>query len=681
MNNQALKNIIYTGLFLIPFVPFLVSSSLFFPFITTKAFAWRFVVEIVFGAWVILALSAPEYRPKASPILYAILVFLVVIGLADLLGVEPVKSFWSNYERMEGYVLLLHLGAFFLVIGSVFRELDWKRWWNTSLAASFLMIIYSLFQLAGVAQIHQGSTRVDGTIGNASYLAVYLLVHIFIALFYFVRDKRGSGLRWLYGLLILLQTWILYYTATRGAILGLLGGLLIVALLNIRNVNRSVRHLSLGLLAVLVLIIGGFFLAREAAFVKDSPVLSRFTSISTKEFKSGGRSFVWPMAWQGIKEKPILGWGQDNFNYVFNEHYSPQMYRLEPWFDRAHNIFLDWAIAGGFLGLGSYLALYVVLVWMIFKNSFSFEDKTILIGLLAAYFFHNLFVFDQLVSYVLFFSLLAYIHGSRTRTPEVAHPAPEPTGLSVMWPVVIIILLPIIYFVNVKPLNANLSLIKALSFVGGNDAGKLAAAQSLERAYSSSRLGRSETVEQIASQVVPILSSGISAEEKNQFFSFAKSAVLNQVADFPEDARYEIIAGTFLAQTGSLDEAAAHFEKALVLIPGKQLVYFEYGNILLNKGDKLGALALFKRAYDLAPQYEEAKLIYLIGAIYTNDRALEEQLKPLLSLSTLTFDDRLTSAYFTNQRKVEVIMILNKRIELDPANKNIYEQYLKQISS
>src|SRR3989344_4711120 len=204
MNNQALKNIIYTGLFLIPFVPFLVSSSLFFPFITTKAFAWRFVVEIVFGAWAILALSAPEYRPKASPILYAILVFLVVIGVADLLGVEPVKSFWSNYERMEGYVLLLHLGAFFLVIGSVFRELDWKRWWNTSLAASFLMIIYSLFQLAGVAQIHQGSTRVDGTIGNASYLAVYLLVHIFIALFYFVRDKRGSGLRWLYGLLILL---------------------------------------------------------------------------------------------------------------------------------------------------------------------------------------------------------------------------------------------------------------------------------------------------------------------------------------------------------------------------------------------------------------------------------------------------------------------------------------------
>lgn len=680
MSKDVLKKIIFVGLFLIPFVPFLVSGSFFFPFITTKAFVWRFIVETIFVAWAMLALSYPEYRPKLSPLFYAIFAFLVVIGLADLLGVEPLKSFWSNFERMEGYVLLLHLGAFFLVIGSVFKEENWKSWWNTSLVASFFMSIYCLFQLAGVAQIHQGSARVDGTIGNASYLAVYMLIHIFIALLYFSREKRGSSLKWVYGPLILLQVWILYCTATRGAILGLIGGLLITALLNIRNSNPSVRRLSIGLSTVLILLVGGFFLVRNTAFVTNSPVLSRFASISTEELKSGGRAFVWPMALKGIMEKPILGWGQDNFNYVFNEHYSPLMYNLEPWFDRAHNIFLDWAIAGGLLGLLSYLALYGVLIWMIWKSLFTFEEKTILVGLLAAYFFHNLFVFDQLVSYILFFSLMAYVHSSSGGTIEKKPAPPEATAYPALSYAVIIIMLPVIYFINVKPLITNVSLIKSLMYVGGDDNGKLVAAHALEKAYNTSRLGRPETVEQIAANVAPILSSGISSDEKNAFFNFAKTAVLNQATDFSGDARYEIIAGTFLAQLGSLDEAVPHFERAKQLMPGKQLVYFEYGNVLLNKGDRAGALSLFKQAYDLAPQYEEAKVVYLIGAIYAGDHNLESKLSLEIGMSTVLFDNRILSAYYNSGRKSEALMILNKRIELDPANKSTYEQYLKQIS-
>ena len=90
----------------------------------------------------------------------------MVIGLANLFGVAPIKSFWSNYERMEGYITILHLGAFFLVIGSVFREGDLRKWFNTTLLASFIMVIYGFFQMAGVLEIHQGGTRVDGTLGN-----------------------------------------------------------------------------------------------------------------------------------------------------------------------------------------------------------------------------------------------------------------------------------------------------------------------------------------------------------------------------------------------------------------------------------------------------------------------------------------------------------------------------------
>src|SRR3989344_5723655 len=412
MNKQILRGVVLTGLFLIPFIPFPVSSAFFFPFITTKAFAWRIIVEIVFAAWLLLAFLDTAYRPKKSLILYSILGFLAIIGLADIFGITPIKSFWSNFERMEGFITLLHLGMFFLVISSVFKEIDWRRWWNVSLAASFVMVLYSVLQIIGLKTINQGGVRVDGTLGNAIYLAVYMLFHIFIASLFMWREWKNVSLRWIYGLLILSQATILYYTATRGAILGLLGGVLVIAVLNIRNKqNRFVRKMSMATLIGLIFLLGGFMGLKDSNFIKNSPVLSRFSSLTTAEIKTQGRYFVWPMALKGFKERPILGWGQENFSYVFQEHYSPEMYKLEPWFDRAHNIFLDWAVSGGLLGLISYLFLYVALLWVIWKSAgFSHTEKSILTGLVAAYFFHNFFVFDHLISYILFFSLLAYVH-------------------------------------------------------------------------------------------------------------------------------------------------------------------------------------------------------------------------------------------------------------------------------
>ena len=95
------------------------------------------------------------------------------------------------------------------------------------------------------------------------------------------------------------------------------------------------------------------------------------------------------------------------------------MYNQEPWFDRTHDIILDWLIAGGLLGLLSYLSILWALVLSIYKKSnFSWGEKSLFLGLLSAYFFHNLFVFDQIGSYILFFSILAFVHAnSETASP------------------------------------------------------------------------------------------------------------------------------------------------------------------------------------------------------------------------------------------------------------------------
>jgi O-antigen ligase len=412
--NSTLRSLILTGVFIIPFIPLYVASNMFFPFITGKNFAFRVLVEIIFALWAILALRDSDYRPKYSSIFGAFFGFLVVMGVATIFAENPYKSFWSNFERMEGYITMLHLFAYFIVLGSVLQTRKlWNALFQTSLFVSFIMVFYSFLQLAGKLTINQGGVRVDGTLGNATYLAIYLVFHIFIALIFIARRETDLILKWTYGLLVVGQLIVLYHTATRGAILGLLGGLLATALLIalFGKETKGLRKLSIGLVAGILLLIGGFIVIKDSSFVQKSPVLQRFATISWSESQTQSRGYVWPMALKGFKEKPLFGWGQENFNYVFNKYYAPEMYNKEPWFDRTHDVFLDWLIAGGIFGLLSYLSLFGLGLYAIWKHGdLTFVERSLITGLFLAYLFHNIFVFDNLVSYLFFTLFLAYLH-------------------------------------------------------------------------------------------------------------------------------------------------------------------------------------------------------------------------------------------------------------------------------
>ena len=121
---RALKYALIAGLSLVFFIPFIVADgtiwpNMFFPFITGKNFAFRILIELLVGVYVLLALREPEYRPRASNLFWAIGAFAVWMGVATLMSVDPAKSFWSNFERMEGYITTLHLFVYFVMVGAV----------------------------------------------------------------------------------------------------------------------------------------------------------------------------------------------------------------------------------------------------------------------------------------------------------------------------------------------------------------------------------------------------------------------------------------------------------------------------------------------------------------------------------------------------------------------------------
>ena len=747
--NKFLRYFILIGIFAVPFIPLIVSSGMFFPFITGKNFAFRIIVELVFAAWVILAIREPEYRPKKSLVLAALAIFIGVITLADIFGENPYRSFWSNYERMEGLIAHLHLFAYFLVItATLATEKLWQRFFYTSFGVNAALIGYSFFQLAGKLTINQGGVRVDATFGNATYLAVYVLFQIFLAVFFLVRAQGeaskndrvifplvglGFGIlvigyslavpAYIYFLavialaiaafplyficrlwngklflwfLILADIFLLYRAETRGAILGFIAGAILTAILLIigsRN-DRKTRNVAIGVFAAIVIFIGLFMVFRDSSFVKNNSTLSRFSSISLTDGTTKSRFTIWRMSGQGFKERPLLGWGQDNYIVVFGKYYEPSMWSQEPWFDRSHNVFFDWLIAGGFLGLFSYLGLFGAGIYILWKSRiFSFTEKSILIGLLGGYFFQNLFVFDNLTSYIIFFSLLGFISvfgqtseaapaisAAKKDTPAVFKVMGE-SGSYVAIPAVLAGAVLALYFANVKPILASSNLIQALS---PHQEGAVKNLEYFKNVFALNTFGSGEAREQLIQAVLRLRDAdpkSVPLEIKQQFFDLAREQMLIQISAAPTDVRYEFYMGSFLDSFGAYDEAIKHLTRAVELSPKKQPVLFGIASSYINKGNPASALTYLKQAYDGAPEYPDAFIMYATGLIYAGHDQEAEALLNQKYGTILIPDNRIVSAYDYRRMYDRVITIRKMQLAESPGNQqlelSLTAEYLK----
>jgi len=660
------------GLFLIPLFPLLVANSFFFPFITAKAFYFRIIVEIVFSTWVVLAFLEPKYRPRLTPLGIAVTLFAIVALIADLLGVNPVRSILSNFERMEGWLTIAHLWMFFIAASSMLGSGEegkrmWRRWFSFSLAVATIVGIYGLFQLFGAAAIHQGSTRLDASLGNSAYLAVYMLIHAFMAAYLFfetrVRGKQPAA-AWLCAVLAVFFSFILFETQTRGTILGLIGGILLaLGLYAVFAKGRPAkgRWISAGIIGAIVLLGVIFWLDRGAAFIQRSPTLARLATISWEDTQTQARAYIWPMALKGAAQRPIFGWGQENFNYIFNANYNPLMWNQEQWFDRAHSVYLDWLTASGGVGLAVYLSLYVLLFAAIWKSQLSAAEKSVLSGAVAGYAIHNVFVFDNLASYVFFFAILAFASTFKQGKPiRFIGTAPLRSDAVeyIVAPIMILLLAAGLYFLNVRPIQANTGLITALGACGQPNG---ADPQLFQNVLSiGAPVAQQETREQIlscAGDVVP--STTYPGPVKQAFFNLASSAIADQIATAPNDARMYVLGGSFMDTISRFGDADPLLEKAHALSPGKQSIDLALAQSYVNIGKKDQAVDLLHQAYLSAPADTSIRDAYISVLIIDGK---EDQARAEFSNDPTIFDTDPMAQLFASLKEYPKAIAIYQRL-------------------
>ena len=620
-----LKAIVYGGVFAVPFIVLIVVNDLFFPFITGKNFAFRIVVEILFAAWILLAFLDPKYRPRWSWLLGGFGFLLIVMFFANLFGVHPPTSFWSNYERMEGYVTLVHLFMYFVVLGHFLQTAQqWTWFWYTSLTAATLVALNGLAEYADP----DSGGRVAGMLGNASYLAIYMLFHIFLTFYLFVRSKNLYMQLLLVGLFVLFA-FVLLQTGTRGTAIGLVTGMatMVVYVAIFAASNPQFRRYAIAATALFVVLIGSFFAFRDHAVVQESSTLSRIANIDLQADLEV-RGTIWGMAWSGVEERPVLGWGQGNFNYVFNQEYDPFLYDQEEWFDRVHNIFLDWLIAGGVLGFIGYFGTLAAAVYYLARRQrfvpeeqrFSVLEQSVLLGLLVAYLTHNIVVFDNIISYIFYASVLAMIHARvSTPIPAVQYATIKKTTVrDIAMPAVIVILGTTIYFVNVPSMQAASDIIDAMRTQTVD--GRL---EVFERAFDRGSFANQEIAEQFAQQAISIAGAeGVAQADRERFMARAEQALVTAANEKPGDARIHVFLGSFYRSIGDASSAREHFDLARELSPRKPSIIIQQGATELALGDAEAALERFETAYELDTRNEQA-LVFYAGTLFQVDRGDE----------------------------------------------------------
>lgn len=250
------------------------------------------------------ALSIWWLLTRAKPTSWQFLLWILVLLIASIVGVHPIASIIGGGYRHQGVLFFFTL---FLIGETIpFLSIRWKKLLDTMLVWG--VVIESsivIFQ-----KIVQWSARPLGTFGEPNAVAGFLA----IGLYWVWRTKKMPG-----AIIVCLA---ILATGSRSAIIA--ASIVLCGLLGTKKYVIAV----FGVVAVAV--IG---LARPVSLYENRPLF-------------------WTMATKAIVERPILGYGAESSEVVFDQTFARENIRLfDLVIERSHNIFLDIVMWSGLLGL------------------------------------------------------------------------------------------------------------------------------------------------------------------------------------------------------------------------------------------------------------------------------------------------------------------------------------------
>ncbi len=282
---------------------------------------------------------------------------------AAALAPDKVYAFIGNDRMIESIAFYL-AGGIILTGFLQLQRSDWRRIGKVFIWQSLVISVIALLQVfpRWVTFDYAGDllSRPISTLGNANYLAGYLVAVLPIVFWYFFAEKR-FWLRAIYAVVIAADIWALVMAASRMAWIALAILLVagIVQALRKRNPQgkRNYRAAA-GYLAVAVLFAGLYI-----GFAKLARPLDNESTITVADPNVSSRLRAWKLGLEAAVQHPVFGLGPNNFTLYYELHRPLADAQIAGYFDQAHDLALEMLVNAGWLGLACFLVLAVMLLW------------------------------------------------------------------------------------------------------------------------------------------------------------------------------------------------------------------------------------------------------------------------------------------------------------------------------
>ncbi|KKW32302.1 MAG: hypothetical protein UY76_C0033G0006, partial [Candidatus Uhrbacteria bacterium GW2011_GWA2_52_8d] len=379
--------------------------SVYAPFSSPTLIGFLFFVELSLPVYLILATQRNNPLTYIrQPTILALIVLTLILILTSFTGVDRLNSFLGTIQRPLGIVVWIHGLIFVLALLELFaRDVKWKSHTVTLvILMATLICLYALGEGWIWPAFVGNEGRVGSILGNPTFLASFLILPCF---FSFARSLESTKKTRLFlalagGLMLV----VILQTGTRGALLGLIAGFIVWAILWLWSGKKTMKQKAssawkLSAIALATLL--------SLWIMSPSSVFERLTSTDDENIHL--RLIYWDMAVDGWLDHPVLGVGPGNFYVVADPRFTSDLYAYtNVWPDKPHNTLLEYLATSGLLGGLAWLTLLGLLVRRTWRQRQHPASFALLAGLVA-YTVQGLFFFDGISDWILFLFLVAWL--------------------------------------------------------------------------------------------------------------------------------------------------------------------------------------------------------------------------------------------------------------------------------
>jgi putative inorganic carbon (HCO3(-)) transporter len=682
-----------TGIFLILTLPLLNLPPWFSPPDWGKTIVFRIILSILIFVFLWQILSRRQISIKTSLPFWLLIALFGIYLLATIFSLDPYFSFFGNPYRSGGFLNFAFYILFAILAFLIIRQDDWQKIWDFSILIGALVSLIAIFQWRGLFKtiIITYENRPPSTIGGPIFLAIYLLLLFFLTLGFGIKE-RDIFKKIFYFLSLFLFFFAIFLTYTRAAYLGLAIGFFYFLFFY----PKKLIFLKISVLILLILsILGIFYLNTETKlpkFIQENKLLQGVISrFSIKTALKDPRISGWKISWRALKDRPLLGYGLENFSIGFDRYFDPSLPNVErstgymvSWWDRAHNFIFDIALTAGIPALIIYVALFGILIWELQKLKKKKPQNSLLYhsiqATFLAYLVANFFSFDTFSTYLLSFLLIGF---SLFLISENAQEKVFYLNIKAKNFIIFFLFLALIYFIwsfNLKPLKINAEINNASNFVRNENCAE--AISKMEKILSQKSFLdaylRLEYIgllikckEQMPEASLELVKKSVTLMRetiKIQPYHTSNYIVLGSLINFwiEQETNPEI------AQNLKT-EANSYFEMAHKLSPKRQEVFIEWIKNDLITGEYQKAKEKAQKCIDLNLQLSDCWWLKGLSNIYLNEfEEAKENIEtagkrgyPIRSEDSLL---KLAKVYVETKNYQKLLEIYQELIEIKPAN-------------